>query len=364
MPVDRKPSDKDIQALVERHRAFWRRENAGGPLLRVFPGEGVIYPLRSTRLPPPGRPVQPEDLTLDCFWHRYEGECLIPPGSSTFSFAFPLTGFPWMEAILGCPIEVVPGSSSLWVRPIPDADWDTLLSLTLRDDNPWLQRLLALMDELVARADGRYVVTTGHIGGLLHGASDMLAGVLGNERMCYELYDHPEEVAQFLLQMTDIWIAVVGRLLERIPPFHGGYVNGYGIWAPGPAPIWIEDALLFFSPANYRRFLLPCDRKAFGAFPCSGMHLHSAALYILDDLLVMEELRVLQVGWDTSGPPLEELLQACRRILDQKPLILCGSFTEEEQARVLEALPHEGLCFLPRTPEVRPVPRRRREAEP
>lgn len=352
------PSEREVQALIQRHRAFWRREDAGGPLLRVFPGEGIIYPLRAVRLPPPGRPVRPEDLTLDCFWHRYEGGRVIAPGGSTFAFAFAFAGFPWMEAIIGCPIEVVPGSHSLWVHPIPGADWDRLLAVEVADDNPWLQRLLALTDELVERADGRYVVTTGHIGGLLHGASDMLAGALGNERMCYELYDHPNEVAQFLLRATDIWIEVVRRLLERIPPFHGGYVNGYGIWAPGPAPIWIEDALLFFSPENYRRFLLPCDRKAFGAFPYTGMHLHSAALHALDDLLALEELKVLQLGWDSSGPSLEELLQACRRILDRKPLILCGTFTKEEQERVLAALPHEGLCFLPRMPEVRPAQRR------
>lgn len=338
-----------INSLLHRHRAFWERSEVEEPLMRVFPGEGIIYPLRATRLPPPGKPVSPEDLTFECFWPLYESVQLIPPGSSTFQFAYAFTGFPWLEAIIGCPIEVAPDSSSLWVQPIPDADWDDLLSIEVTDENPWLQKLLALIDELVRRNDGRYVVTPGHIGGLPHGASDMLAGVFGNERMCYELYDHPDEVEQFLLHVTDIWIRVVNRVLDRIPPFHGGYVNGYGIWAPGPAPIWIEDALLFFSPQNYRRFLLPCDRKVFRAFPYPGIHVHSAAIYALDDLLELSELKVVQLGWDSSGPPLDELLAACQRIQERKPLILCGRFTPEEQERVLRTLSPRGFCFLPRT---------------
>lgn len=342
-------SQDEIRTLIQRHRAFWERGDAEKPLLRVFASEDIIYPLRATRLPPPDRPVVPEDLTLDCFWGLYESARLIPPDSSIFQFAYPFIGFPWMEAMIGCPIQVAPDSSSLWVQPIPDPDWDRLLALEVGDDNPWLQRLLGLVDELVQRGEGRYVVTPGHTGGLPHGASDMLAGVLGNERMCYELYDNPEKVREFLFRVTDIWIRVVKKVLERIPPFRGGYVNGYGIWAPGHAPIWIEDALLFFSPQNYRRFLLPCDRKVFGSFPYPGIHVHSAAAYALDVLLEIEELKVVQLGWDVSGPPLDELMAICRRIQEHKPLILCGRFTPEEQKTVLRTLSPRGFCFLPRT---------------
>jgi len=343
-----KQSDRLILELIQRHKRFWERAEVEEPLMRVFPSEDIIYPLRSTRLPPPGRPVVPEDLTFDCFWPRYESAQLIPPGSSIFQFAYAFTGFPWLEAMIGCPVEAAPGSSSLWVHHIPNADWDELLAIEVTNDNPWLQKLLALIDELVLRSDGRYVVTAGHIGGLPHGASDMLAGVFGNEQMCYELYDNPDKVEKFLLRVTDIWIRVIKQVLERIPPFHGGYLNGYGIWAPGHAPIWIEDALLFFSPRNYRRFLVPCDRKVFRSFPYPGIHVHSAAIYALDDLLELPELKVVQLGWDTSGPPLDELLDACQRIQERKPLILCGRFTDEEQEVVLKTLSPRGLCFLPR----------------
>lgn len=337
-----------VESLLLRHRAFWERGQTAQPLLRVDPSDDIIYPLRTTHLPPPGRPVTLDDVSLDAFWHRYAQLRLIPPGASVFQFAYPYAGFPWMEAMIGCQVEATSDGANIWVRHWSNPDWDQLLAIEVADDNPWFQRLLELTQEMVRRSEGRYVVTPGHQGGLPHGPSDMLSAVLGNERMCYELYDNPDKVERFLLRMTEIWIRVVGKIIERIPSFHGGYVNGYGIWAPGPAPVWVEDAMLFFSPRNYRRFLLPCDQMAFAAFPYVGMHAHSGAAHLLDDLLAQEGLRAVQFAWDSSGPPLDELLAHCRRIQERKPLILCGRFNEVEQEKVLATLSLAGFCFQPR----------------
>ncbi|NLE76423.1 MAG: hypothetical protein GX605_06685 [Chloroflexi bacterium] len=340
---------KAVQSLLERHRLFWEGGEAREPLLRVDPGDDIIYPLRTTHLPPCGRPVQVGDLSFDAFWHRYRDSQLVPQGSSVFTFAYPYVGFPWLEAMLGLEVEVSSDRANIWTRHLTSPDWDALLALDVADDNPWLLKLLAFVDELAQRGGGRFLVTPGHQGGLPHGPSDLLAAVLGNERMSYELYDNPQKVQAFLLRMTDVWIKVVRRVLEHIPPFHGGYANGYGVWAPGPAPIWLEDALLFFSPRNYERFLRACDEKAFAAFPYCGMHVHSGGAQVLDRLLEMENLRCVQLAWDSSGPPLDELLQMCRRIQERKPLILAGRFTPAERQEVLQTVSPRGFCFLPRT---------------
>ena len=202
---------------------------------------------------------------------------------------------------------------------------------------------------MVRRNQGHYVVTPGHQGGIPHGASDLLSSRLGNERMCLELYDNPDKVEAFLMRGTEIWIKVVKKILERIPRFLGGHINGYGIWAPDDTPVWIEDAMLFFSPGNYRRFLLPCDRKVFRSFPYTGMHVHSGAAHLLDDVLAEDDLKTLQLSWDSSGPPLGELLDLCRRVQKRKPLILAGYFSDEDRQMVLETLSPNGFCFLPRT---------------
>jgi hypothetical protein len=342
-------TEPPLDELLERHRAFWTQGQVDEPLLRIDQGDDIIYPLRTTRLPPTGRAITVDDLHFDDFWPRYDSAQLVPAGSSVFTFAFPFVGFPWIEAMLGCSVEVTSDRANIWARPFTDPDWDWLLSMEVKEDNPWLQKLLGFVDEMVARSEGRYLVTPGHQGGLPHGPSDVLAAMFGNEAMSYQLYDNPEKVEKFLLKMADICIRVIQNVLDHIPPYHGGYLGGYGVWAPGTAPVWIEDALLFFSPRNYRRFLKPCDEKAFVAFDYPCMHVHSGGAQVLDDLLAMDDLKAIQLAWDSSGPPLEELLVMCKRIQEQKPLVLAGRFSAEEQKKTLTELSPNGLCFLPRT---------------
>jgi hypothetical protein len=99
----------------------------------------------------------------------------------------------------------------------------------------------------------------------------------------------------------------------------------------------------------YREFLLPCDRRIAENFEHSMIHLHSAALHVVDDLLDVDPLTAIQVAFDPSGPSLEQLMPVFAKIMERKPLLILGvmgDLAPGDIDRIAGSLPAAGLCLL------------------
>jgi hypothetical protein len=165
--------------------------------------------------------------------------------------------------------------------------------------------------------------------------------------MSIDLIDYPDAVVKILGELTDLWIGIANTTLEIIPPFYGGYCTRMKMWAPGKAITPQNDISTLISPAMYKEFVLPWDRKIVTHFPYHSFHMHATEYHQVDNLLKLTELTAIELTLEHTlgGPPLDNMLPIAKRILDEKPLLLCALDIETAE-RCIEELPSAGLCVM------------------
>jgi len=333
------------QALRGRHADWWQRKGMLVTRVQGTPLEPLWLPLAGGTLAQDDLDVEPGMLDLD----RLGGEAHAPGSmeinGDLFETAAPFTRVPWVEAILGNPVRAtIQGGSmrtSAFVRQWPD--WE---HRAVRRHEGWLDLLARLTELLVARSGGRHAV----VHTLMRGPSDLAEAVLGPELMCLSLFEHQKELRSFLEEATETFIAILFEQLQRIPKVDGGYVNPFGIWAPGTVVRTQCDASVLLSPRHYGRWFLPYDERISAAVDYSIIHLHSCSLHVVDELLKVERPKAIQVTIETGPnvPSIVALVPIFRRILGAKPLIADGPMTQDELRLLQDELPHDGLCIIAR----------------
>jgi len=357
----------DWDHFLKKHLAFWDRAEVDRPLMRE------VHPYRVSR-----RGVEPMKLPLPDGTFAPDGCVLTPdmldpatlhagyredsdPGAfgrtlggrrdpdraepatngDVFAPVAPYAVVPWVEAILGCPIIVSLPSHSLWSQPYWEDRWPEE-DLEPEIDPRWLNKLREFVAFLVDHAHGRYLVA--HT--LMRGVSDLIEALIGGEKLCLSVHDCPDRLHRLADRCADLFLDIALAQLELIPPFHGGTCNLFGLWSPGTSVRTQDDASVLLSPPQYAEFILPYQERIAAAFDRTMIHLHSRSLHVAD-LLCQSGISGIQISIDPQpyGPTVPELLPICQRILEHKPLLLEGPFTQAELDLTLETLPPRGLCL-------------------
>jgi hypothetical protein len=202
---------------------------------------------------------------------------------------------------------------------------------------------------------------------LFRGTCDLVAAVIGVKEAAMGWIDDPALMAELLRVVTDVQLAVVkagNELVEPIAdgPLEGGYMSGFGVWAPGPVARMQADHSTLLSPDMYEQQILPFDKEIIRSLPYCILHLHNPGLHVAPALLEVDELNVIEVVVDPypndDRKPYE--MDMYRRILERKPLLLDVNFPSWEEAEwVVDELPHRGLNvnarFAPEVYEQLPV---------
>jgi hypothetical protein len=182
----------------------------------------------------------------------------------------------------------------------------------------------------------------------MRGMIDIAAALIGDKNVVVSMYRHPKEFHMLMDRLTEVCITVMRAQNEVIPSFMGGYVNCWGIWAPGTVTRHQEDGAAYISPKFYREFVMPYDRKLCQAFDYTTIHFHSAHHMHVDAVTDIHELGALQLSLEPPpyGPSLKEWVPILKRIIRKKPLILqAWSMTREQVDMLLRELPPQGLCL-------------------
>lgn len=321
--------------------AFWARAETDRPLIATRVGDWTSedhYPNGLASLP--DGQLQPADFDVAAFWPDYE--LLYARHAATVAdvpwAAFPPFPMPWLEAIIGCPVYHRAGA--IWA-----GHWLESYALWREVDvtpaNPWLAKLLEFTEGLAALSAERFPVALA----LMRGPLDLLSALRGPQQMVFDLFDEPQAVDQMLQRLAGIWRDVARLQMARIPSFHGGYgFSVINLWARQPCGWFQDDAIALLSPTYYRRFLR--DREAWLAqsLPITGIHLHPAPLFTVDELLAMPALKVIEVNLDVNGPPLARLIPQFQRILQRKNLAIWGEFSRDDFVLLRDSLPRAGLA--------------------
>jgi hypothetical protein len=327
---------------TERYRNFWSRADVARPLVgfslvgwfpfeefaacRSWGSEGYLTPDR----------IEPAAFLDDHIRVLREGERIE---DDLIRGACPaLVAIPWLAGTVGCRVRILPKNA---LGEEQRLSWDEAMRIRIDDGNPWFRKYLEFAAALVEASAGEFPVS--HTPE--NGPTDLHAALRGHAESILDLVDEPERSADLLAHCAGLFLDFTRKLWSRLPLFCGGYFDAqYSLWAPGPIARMQEDATAVFSPALYRKFVQPVDRMIASVFPSSFMHLHSTSMFLLDDILEVEEIRCFEVNNDVCGPPVADMVPHFRKIQSaRRPLLIRGSFTPEEMRLLMDSLDPCGL---------------------
>jgi hypothetical protein len=338
-----------LTPLIERHGAFWSRAEAGPALVGTS-----MWPETTTRhfdwgLPGLEGAIEPDMLSVGHFLPQYVAQFEahgVHDGDMIWS-AMPPLAVPWFEAIVGCRPHYSIPAGSMSGEPV-GGDWTTFEPVAVLADNPWLRKLLEFTEGLVEVSGGRFPVGV-PIG---RGPWDVASAYLGMSSVYLELYDRPREIGQLAAKFADLWIEVMRRIERIIPPWRGGYVDRFGLWAPEFTTVPQDDASVSVSQAMYGQVMAAADREITEAWPSALFHLHSAGLQVADEVAAFLGDRALNVVLDPTGPSIPNLLPVFRRLQAAGLPLHVMVFSLADATALTAALEPRGLAIQHQPPDM------------
>jgi hypothetical protein len=332
------PKTVSDQERVARFRAFWTRSQTDRPLIgatiATFPSMRAVR-RRSGLVEPADLDIQENVQELDEEWEDWR-EVM---GDAMF-VANPLWAFPWHSAMAGCPIKR--DADNLWSLPALD-DWEQLDGLRFDPNNRWFRRQLELTRALVRHASDRYPVSAGQ---LMLGPVDMMMQIRGQDRLALDFYDAPEMVRALGKRCVELCAAAIQAISAAVPTYLGGRAGtGRYFWAPGEFVETAEDITFMMSPALHRQFAVPLHRELGRLFPYTMVHLHSAQLHTVSNLLDVEEIAAIEITPD-FGEDMVPNIPIMAQILERKPLLVHGVMTVASAREIMRTLPARGLALV------------------
>ncbi len=219
--------------------------------------------------------------------------------------------------------------------------WEEALKVRLDPDHPWFRKYIDFAKALTRKADGRYPVSHG----AELGPTDIHALLRGHNESILDLMDYEKESSELLWKLGDIFRDFTQELWKHIPLYHGGYFDAqYQLWSPGPIVRMQEDATAVYSPDLYRKLVQPIDRMIASNFASSFIHLHSTSMFLLEAFLEIEEIRCFEINIEKFNITVKDMIPYFRRVQEAKrPLLIRGSFDEDELRLVCDSLDPRGL---------------------
>jgi len=336
---------------LDRHEAFLKCEPVDRPV--IGPWRSGYYPAEQFPIGSaawkPGAVLRADDVSFALFAEDYERlyksqqEC-----DSDFGYVgSAYWGIPWLEAIMGCQIEVAAANchSQPCLTTLNDAKG---LAIDL-PANAWFKALLRFTRELVKFSDARFPVCPP----LLRGPGDTAAAMLGNMSYVTGFFDDPESMRRILRLSAQTRLAVLEQLQAEIPSWRGIHAaGGYPstVLSRRTVAYHQEDSAAVLNPSIFREFILPALKISCRAAELNFIHLHSACLYPADILLEDNSFEVLEINIDHRGmgPPVCDLIGTFKKIQAAgRPLALWGEFNPEEWALIQTQLSPVGLSLQP-----------------
>ena len=317
--------------VCEGYKQFGWHENRPDGRLKPSHTFAGFYPLD-----------MPTDDVLDCYEAILEAAYFL--GDSLPKF-FVNIGPGVLAALLGSECEFVDGST--WFSPptVTGVSWEHTpldqINLTINLEHPLWQRIYTLTEAGIGRWGNQLTYGITDIGGNL----DILASLIGAQRLTVELYDQPKEVERLCGQIRRAWLEcyqLQHSLLDRT----GMGSNGWAcLWAPKPMYMLQSDFAYMISPAMFKRFVMPdleecCEAIAYPFYHLDG----KGQIRHLDQLLSLEKLRGIQWIPGAGAPPAEEWLDLLRRIREGRKL--CQVYASVAGARkIINELGGKGFAF-------------------
>lgn len=157
-----------------------------------------------------------------------------------------------IAAFLGAPLTLSEAEQTTWQHPTI-TDWENPPSFAFDPENPWLRRVLALLELLADDARGRYIVCTPD----LAGAIDTLVNLRGPDQLCMDLFDHREAVTAAAMRVMDAWEQIFTRMMDTVLERGAGITQWLAPWSDRPFTIPTCDFTALIGPDDFKECCLP-----------------------------------------------------------------------------------------------------------
>ena len=218
--------------------------------------------------------------------------------------------------------------------------------------NKWFQRQLAIVDEGLRLADGRFLVGMPDLVENI----DILAAMRAPQTLLLDLVDAAPLVEERLRQINTVYVAAFDALYERIKDDAGGCAYGpFSIWGPGETAKVQCDASAMLSPKMFRRFVVPALTEQCRWLDYSMFHLDGEdALCHVDALLQIEPLDAIQwtpvFGYGAEGGGKPKWHDLYRRILAAGKSVQAVAVKCDEVLPMLDAVGPAGMYIATAAP--------------
>lgn len=258
---------------------------------------------------------------------RYLGE--------TFPIFWPNLGPNVFAGCYGAPLTF--GGVTSWAEPSLEEYGQPL---TLDWTSAYIRQLEAQTTLALQQSDGQFMV--GYTD--LHPGIDWLAALRGSEQLCFDLYDHPDEVAATLRGGVPGFLQFFAHFDALLKAHHQLSVSWMGIPSFGTMHIPSCDFATMISPAQFRTFVYPVLWEECAAMTHNVFHVDGKGVARhLDAILELPNVQAIQwvqgVGNDKpilQWIPLIQRIQAAGKsvVVDLEPA---------ELEPLIDALRPEGL---------------------
>lgn len=323
--------------------------------IRWWEGKGLVVNLTAPRERPAEdlpRPSPPDDVRQRWLDPKYRVDQAVYQlanrhhAADAFPLVVPQIGPGSLGMFLGCRTEFAP--ETVWYEPCI-ADPDSYGPIRFDPaNNPWWEAHLAIIDEALRRAAGRYVVGMPDLIENL----DTLAALRGSEQVLLDLVERPGWVRRSLAEINQAFFAAFDLIHQRIKDADGGNCFVFDIWGPGKTAKVQCDLCCMIGREMFARFVVPhlkaqCDWLDYSMFHLDG----ETALTHLDALLEIPSLNAIEwtpMGLSVNDPSRPHChdprwFPMYRRIRQAGKSLQLVSIKADQVIPLIEALGPEGL---------------------
>jgi hypothetical protein len=236
--------------------------------------------------------------------------------------------------------EVSTQLNTAWMLPLKNSDLEKL-DFNLHLHNPWWRKTLKVTHSALEQWSRAVSIGFTDLGGNL----DILASLLGSEKLLTILLDDPDYVDQATARITKSWLQYYDHLAKIILSIQPGTSCWSPMYFPGRGYYLQSDFSYMISSKMFDRWVVPDLEKCCRAMDYGFYHLDGKGqIRHLDTILSIKNLRGIQWVPGEGNPPPEEWLPLLARIIKAGKLCEVGT-TRKGALKIARELGGKGFCF-------------------
>jgi len=259
-------------------------------------------------------------------------------GADSYPYYSPSLGTDLISGIMG--LELHYNETSSWVRHL-DCGLSEIRDFTADPSNYYLRKMDDILNTLAEDAKGSdYIVAMVDLNTMLDGVSSLV----GPEKLCLEMVDHPDEVRRVIRGHMNLYKSLYIRYNSVVTRYQKGNTNWLGIYSEIPWYFISNDFSVMISGDYFEEFAVePLEELA--AFHDRNLyHLDGEnAVVHLERILKIDAIKGVQVQATPYMQSAEFWIPHLRKIQKAGKRTWIDARDEEEVLLLARSLEPEGL---------------------